>query len=92
VLSPVLDLLGVTHVIFRRTPPPGVRPVFQSPDYWVMENSSALSRVFVPRRVEAGGNDEIIIQKLADPEFDPRQSLTSKPRLTFPAIAGERRD
>ena len=73
VLSPVLDLLGVTHVIFRRTPPPGVRPVFQSPDYWVMENSSALSRVFVPRRVEAGGNDEIIIQKLADPEFDPRQ-------------------
>ena len=32
-LPPVLDLLAVTHVIFRGTPPPGVRPVFQSPDY-----------------------------------------------------------
>jgi hypothetical protein len=73
VLSPVLDLLGVTHVIFRGTPPPGIRPVFQSPDYWVMKNPSALSRVFVPQRVEAGDNDEKIIQKLADPEFDPRQ-------------------
>jgi hypothetical protein len=73
VLSPVLDLLGVTHVIFRGTPPPGIRPVFQSPDYWVMENSSALSRVFVPKRVKAGDNDAKTIQKLADPEFDPRQ-------------------
>ena len=73
VLSPVLDLLGVTHVIFRGTPPPGIQPVFQSPDYWVMENSSALSRVFVPQRVKAGVNDEQIIQKLADPEFDPRK-------------------
>ena len=41
-LSPVLDMLGVRYVIFRGTPPPPpapkLRPVFQSPDYWVLEN------------------------------------------------------
>jgi len=73
VVSPVLDLLGVTHVIFRGTPPPGIQPVFQSPDYWIMKNPAALSRVFVPQRVEAGVDDAKIIQKLADPGFDPRQ-------------------
>ena len=37
-LPPVLDLLGVRYVIFRGEPPPETRPVFQSPDYWVLEN------------------------------------------------------
>ena len=73
VLSPVLDLLGVTHVIFRGTPPPGIRPVFQSPDYWVLENPSALSRVFVPQRIEAAGDDGKLLQKLAEPDFNPRR-------------------
>ncbi len=47
-LSPILDMLGVRHVIFRGSPPPGVKPEFQSPDYWILENRSALPRVFVP--------------------------------------------
>lgn len=72
-LSPVMDLLEVTHVIYRGIPPPGIRPIFQSPDYWVMRNPTALSRVFVPERVESGIDAPKILQKLAQPEFNPRR-------------------
>jgi len=71
-LSPILDMLGVRHVIFRGSPPQGVKPAFQSPDYWVLENRSALPRVFVPQEVEVVTNDDERLEKLAAPGFDPR--------------------
>jgi hypothetical protein len=72
-LHPILDLLGVRYVIFRGAPPPAVQPKFQSPDYWVMENRSALPRVFVPQRVEVVADDDERLRKLALAEFDPRK-------------------
>ena len=71
-LSPILDMLGVRYVILRGAPSGGTRPAFQGPDYWVMVNSNALARTFVPRRVETVTEDKARLEKLASPEFDPR--------------------
>src|SRR5208283_371006 len=60
------------YVIFRGSPPQEVKPAFQGPDYWVLENRSALPRVFVPRRVEVVADDNERLGKLALPEFNPR--------------------
>jgi hypothetical protein len=47
-LTPVMDMLDVRYIIFRGMPPPDIHPAFQSPDYWVLINSNALPRAFVP--------------------------------------------
>jgi len=72
-LSPILDMLGVRYVISRGSPPPNVKPRFQSLDYWVMENRSALPRVFVPQRVEVVPDEKARLEKLARREFNPRE-------------------
>ena len=71
-LSPVLDLLGVRYLIGRGNPPPRTRPIFASPDYWVLENPAALPRVFVPRRVETVADDTERLRRLGAKDFDPR--------------------
>src|SRR5262249_46835373 len=53
ILSPVLDLMGVSHVIYRGNPTPNTSPAFVGPDYWVLQNRNALPRAFVPRSVQA---------------------------------------
>jgi hypothetical protein len=71
-LSPVLDLLNVRYVIFRGTPPPGLKPAFQSSDYWVAVNHSALPRAFVPERVEtAEASSQLTL--LGAQHFDPKK-------------------
>jgi hypothetical protein len=71
-LSPVLDMLGVRYVVFRDAPPPTARPAFQGPDYWVMVNSNALPRAFIPQRIEMVTKEQPRLRKLASPQFDPR--------------------
>ncbi len=71
-LPPVLDLLNVRNIIFRRSPPPTAHPAFQGPDYWVVVNSNVLERPFVPRRVETVAESKARVEKLASPQFDPR--------------------
>lgn len=72
-VSPVLDMLDVRQLIFRGRPPDGLTPPLQGDDYWVLENVSALPRVYVPRRVETVPDGEQTLNKLAAPSFDPRQ-------------------
>ena len=72
-LSPVLDMLSVRYAIFRGTPGAGIRPRFQSDDYWVLENRSALPRVFIPRRVRTISDDDETLRMLALPQFDARE-------------------
>jgi len=71
-LPPVLDMLGVRYVIFRGSPLRKARPALQGPDYWVMVNSNALERVFIPRRVEMVAERGARLEKLSSREFDPR--------------------
>jgi hypothetical protein len=84
-LSPVLDMLAVRYAIFRGAPMVGTRPRFQSSDYWVMENRSALPRVYVPRRVEAIPDGEETLRRLASPEFDAHQVAFVEAPIDFPA-------
>ena len=72
-LSPVFDMLGVRYVIGRGSPPPNTHPAFQGTDYWVIVNSNALARTFIPRRVETVVEDKARLAKLAVEEFDPRE-------------------
>jgi hypothetical protein len=63
-------MLNVRYVILRGTPPPFMHPAFQSADYWVLVNSNALPRVFVPRTVKtvAAGQE---LEELGSPQFNP---------------------
>lgn len=72
-LSPVLDMLGVRYVIFRGRVREGIRPTFHGLDYWVLENRSALPRVFVPGRVETVTVDGERLKKLGADSFNPRE-------------------
>jgi hypothetical protein len=83
-LPPVFDMLGVRYVIFRGSPKPNARPAFQSPDYWVMTNSNALARTFIPRRVEVVPEEKARLQKLASPDFDPREVACVESSVDLP--------
>jgi hypothetical protein len=85
-LPPVLDMLGVHYVIFRGSPLPNARPVFQGLDYWVLENSKALARAFVPRRIEVAGESKARLEKLASPEFDPREVAYVEEPVNLPDL------
>jgi len=70
-LPPVLDLLNVRYVIFRGTPPPTFEPAFARDDYWVLINSNALPRAFVPRSVTTAAGDDEALAGLTSPQFHP---------------------
>jgi hypothetical protein len=69
-LSPILDMLGVRYVVFRGSPAAHFHPLFQGDDYWVMINSNALPRVFIPRSVELVASDNEELAKLASPQYN----------------------
>jgi hypothetical protein len=70
-LPPILDMLNVRYAIFRGAVPESIHPIFQSNDYWVLINSNALARVYVPRTVEVATSDEEELAALASPQFQP---------------------
>jgi len=84
-LSPTLDLLGARYLVFRGTPKPGWSPVFQGPDYWIMENRNALPRVFVPERVEFVPDKKHRLELMRASDFEPRQVAFTETPLDVPA-------
>jgi hypothetical protein len=72
-LPSVLDMLGVRYVIFRGQPYTNARPLFKSFDYYVVENTIALSRVFIPRRVKVVSDHDERLRELELPNFTPRE-------------------
>lgn len=72
-LPPSLDMLGVRYAIYRGQPPPGIKPIAQSPDYWVALNRYALPRAFIPRHVEMVSDASEELQRMGSPQFDPRE-------------------
>ena len=83
-LSPILDMLDVRYVIFRGTPPPEIHPPFLGNDYWALVNSNALPRVFVPSHVEIITDDRQRLEKLASPQFDPRETAYVESPVRLP--------
>ncbi len=49
------------------------QPDFKSTDYWGLINPRAMPRAFVPEHVETVVDDAARLQRLARPDFDPRQ-------------------
>jgi len=78
----ILDLLGVRYLILRGEPTMAVR--FKSFDYYVLENTNALPRAFVPRRVESIPEHEERLLKLRSPDFDPRQVAFVETTIELP--------
>lgn len=72
-LSPILDMLGVRYVVFRGTPPPGLKPFLAAQDYWVLEAARSMMRAFVPRYVAAIPDRRERLRKLAEANFDARR-------------------
>jgi hypothetical protein len=72
-LPPLLNLLNVRYLIFRRAPPPSLKPFLAEQDYWVVENPEALPRAFVPSRVETAPASDRLLAILGSPSFEPRR-------------------
>jgi hypothetical protein len=86
-MHPILDMLNVRYLIFRGTPPAEVRPHFQSPDYWIIENRRALPRVFVPRRVEFQPDAAVALKHVGSGRFDPRALAYVESEVSLPEDA-----
>ena len=83
--SPILDMVSLRYAIFRGTPPPGITPRFQSEDYWILENPSALPRVFVPEKVNVVPEDEATLALLGLPTFDARKVAFVQEPIALPS-------
>ena len=52
---------------------PIIKPAFQGNDYWVLINSNALPRAFVPKSVKTVSTDNEELEALASPQFNPAE-------------------
>jgi hypothetical protein len=79
-------MLGVRYVIFRGDPLPSYHPLFQGNGYWVLVNSNALPRVFVPKSVKAATSDGEELEALASPQFNPAEVAYVESPVELPAL------
>jgi hypothetical protein len=85
-VSPIMDMLGLRYIIFRGAPATNVTPDFRGIDYWVMKNSAAIERAYVPKRVEVVSDPKIRLQKMAAPSFNPREVAYVESAVTLPGM------
>jgi hypothetical protein len=83
-LPPILDMLNVRYVVYRGAPSPEMHPAFESPDYWVLINSNALPRAFVPNSLENVSDARAELAKLSAPQFNPRDVAYVESGITLP--------
>jgi len=84
--SPILDMFGVRYMIFRGAVPAKTKPLFQSADYAVFLNPSAMDRVFVPKRVEVVSDSSARLQKLGSIDFNPREVAYVESAVNFTTV------
>jgi len=85
-LHPILDLLNLRYLVTVEAAAPGVKPSFEGPIYRVYENSSALSRAFVPRSVRTA-DYATALREMAHASFQPRTVAYVAETLDLPAEA-----
>jgi hypothetical protein len=83
--QPVMDLLDVRYAIVRGNPPPDVHPAFQGDDYWVLINSNALPRPFVPKSVQTVSTGNVALEKMSSPQFNPAAVAYVESPVELPA-------
>lgn len=91
-LHPILDMLGVRYLIFRGNPSKDARPYLNEKGYWVAENSAALPRAFVPKRVEVLPTGQPTLDRLTRMDFNPREVAFVSNAIDVPATAVGRAD
>jgi hypothetical protein len=84
-LSPVLDMLDVRYAIFRGVPPGFITPQFQGNDYWVLVNSNALPRAFIPKSVKTIPDARDELKELSSPQFNPAEVAYVESPVKLPA-------
>ncbi len=84
-LSPVWDMLTVRYVIYRGVPSPRVHPAYQGDDYWVLINSNALPRPFVPKSVQTISKAGDMLKKMSSSEFNPAEAAYVETPVELPA-------
>jgi hypothetical protein len=70
--SPIFDMLNVRYFITRSDPPAGFPVLIHDDDYWIVENTHALQRVFVPATLTRLPSAEEVLNQLSSPTFDPQ--------------------
>jgi hypothetical protein len=85
-LSPVLDMLNVRYILFRGSGPQDTHPGFQGNDYWVLVNSNALPRAYVPSHVEVTTNAAERLEKLSAPTFNPHETAYVEAPVSLPPL------
>jgi hypothetical protein len=59
-LSPILDMLNLRYLILSSKPLVDWPIVIESDGYWILENSNASPRAFVPKSAEVAADDEAL--------------------------------
>jgi hypothetical protein len=73
--SPLADFLNVRYLIYRGHPKEPNAARFVTPGYFVVENIHAMPRVSVPRSATIIRDETQRLRALADPTFDPHQTV-----------------
>jgi hypothetical protein len=83
-VSAILDMLNVRYVVFRGTPPAGVRAHYSDPDYWVYLNENALPRAFVPQQTQLIADADARLEAMSANDFDPRRIAYMEQSVDLP--------
>jgi hypothetical protein len=79
-------MLDVRYVVFHGAPPGPIHPKFQAERYWVLINSNALPRPFVPKSVQTVSTDNDLLKKMSSPQFDPAAVAYVESPVALPAL------
>jgi len=83
-LPGILDMLQVRYVVCRALPQTNAHPLCTSPGYYVLENTNALARPFIPRRIECVPDHDERLLRLESPDFDPRATAFLETPVELP--------
>lgn len=71
-MSPIWDMLNVRYFITRSQPPRDFPVIVHNDDYWVIENTHALSRVFIPTKVSILQDESSVLREMSVSQFNPQ--------------------
>jgi hypothetical protein len=86
--SPITRIMNLRYLIFPGDPPAGRNPKIVEDGYWVYEDRNCLPRVFVPKTVEFVNDSASVLDRIAGPDFDPREVAYAEaeaPKTSQPA-------
>ena len=90
---PFLSMLNVRYALVpwsvKTAPPPGWRKIAEQPGTYLFENTHALGRAFVPRRVRAGySKDVTLLQMRLENDFAQRSWIDARMSVSREEVNG----